>query len=302
LSRIMRALVALVTILAVAGVGALGTLVVYRARADVAHHANAAVRDRARVVSQLVHDAIKDDVNAVIGTTSRPVFHLAVVNKNYVQTHGYLSELLATQPRLATVAVYDGGGRLVTRIPNEPSIAGKLFSQQEYFRAARNSGFAHVSSLFAQLGKPRVPVIAYSIRIFHHGGIYGVLAATTPITAFDALVAPYTPAGWTVRIYNQAGERVSPSSEASGKIYTTDPIVGPALKGGSNLQRSGGSVVAAQPVADYGWAVAVSEPVKKADADLRKVTERYAVLAGGAFLLALIAAAFAWSRRAPAGS
>jgi hypothetical protein len=302
LSRITRAVVALATIFSVAGVGALGTLLVQRSRNDVVRHANTAVRDRARVVAQLVHDAVKDDVNAVIETTRRPVFHLAVVNKNYVQTHGYLSELLGTQPRLVTVAVYDGGGRLQTRIPSEPSIAGKLFSQQEYFRAARNSGLAHVSSLFSQLGKPRVPVIAYSMRIFHHGGIYGVLAATTPITAFDALVAPYTPTGWTVRIYNQAGERVSPSTEASGKTYTTDPIVGPALKGGSNIQRTGGSVVAAQPVADYGWAVAVSEPVKQADADLRKVTERNSVLAGGTFLLALIAAALAWSRRAPAGS
>ena len=302
MSRITRAVVALVTILAVAGVGALGTLLVQRARSDVKRHANSAVRDRARVLAQLVHDTIHDDVNAVIGTTTRPVFHLAVVNKNYVQTHGYLSELLATHPRLATVAVYDGGGRLVVRIPSEASIAGKQFSQQEYFRAARNSGFAHVSSLFSQLGKPRVPVIAYSIRIFHHGGIYGVIAATAPISTFDALVAPYTPAGLTVRIYNQAGERVSPSSEASGKTYTTDPVVGPALKGGTGLHRTGGSVLAAQPIADYGWAVVVSEPVKKADADLRKVTERYALLAGGAFLLALIAASLAWSRRAPAGS
>lgn len=302
LSRIARALVALVVVMAVAGVGALGTLMVLRARDDATGRANAAVRDRARVVAQLVHDALKDDVSAVIATTSRPVFHLAVVNKNYVQTHGYLSELLATHPRLATVAVYDGGGRLVTRIPSDPGIAGKQFSQQEYFRAARGSGFAHISSLFSQLGAPRVPVIAYSIRVFHHGGIFGVLAATTPITAFDSLVSPYAPAGWTVRVYNQAGERVSPSTEASGRTYTTDPVVGPALKGGSDLQRTGGSIVAAAPVTDYGWAVVVSQPAKAADAGVRKLTERLAILAGGAFLLALIAAALAWSRRTPAGS
>ena len=302
MSRITRAFVALVVILAVAGVGALGTLVVLRARDDATARADAAVRDRARVVAQLVHDAIKDDVSAVIATTARPVFHLAVVNKNYVLTHGYLSELLGTQPRLGAVAVYDGGGRLVVRIPNEPSIAGRLFSQQEYFRAARYSGFSHISSLFSQLGKPRVPVIAYSIRIFHHGGVYGVLAATTPITQFDALVAPYTPAGWTVRVYNKTGERVSPSKEASGKTYTSDPIVGPALKGGSGLHRTGGSIVAAAPVADYGWAVSVSQPAKEANASLRRLTERLALFAGGAFLLALIAATLAWSRRTPAES
>src|SRR5207248_4319598 len=124
MSRMTRALIALVVVAAVAGVGALGTLAVLRVRNDARARANAAVRDRARVVAQVVHDAIRDDVGAVIGTSTRPVFHLAVVNKKYVQTHGYLSELLATHPRLATVAIYDGGGRLVVRIPYEPSIAG----------------------------------------------------------------------------------------------------------------------------------------------------------------------------------
>jgi len=298
MSRMTRTLIALVVVAAVAGVGALGTFAVLRTRSDARARANAAVRDRARVVAQVVHDAIKDDVGAVIGTSTRPVFHLAVVNKRYVQTHGYLSELLATHPRLATVAVYDGGGRLVVRIPFEPSIAGKLFSQQEYFRVPRNSGLSHISSLFSQLGKPRVAVIAYSIRVFHHGGIYGVVAATTPITAYDTLVAPYTPAGWTVRIYDKKGELVSPSSQASGKTFTTDPLVGAALKGGSALQRIGGSVVAASSINDYGWAVSVSQPTKQADAGLRKPTERASILAGGAFLLALIGASLAWGTRA----
>ena len=293
-------LLALVTIAAVAGVGALGTLLVMRARDDAVTRANANVRDRTRAIAQVVHDAIRDDIDAVIGTTSRPVFHLAVVNKNYVQTHGYLSELLATHPRLATVAIYDRGGRLVTRIPGEPSIAGKLFSQQEYFKAARNSGFAHISALFSQLGQPKVPVIAYSIRIFHRGGVYGVLAATTPITSYDTLIAPYGDAGTTVHIYNGTGELVSPSKEASGKTYTGDPVVGPALKGGSSLRRTGGAIVAAEPVADYNWAIVVSRSAKQGDGDARKLTERLAVLAGGAFILALIAVVVAWTRRAPA--
>lgn len=300
MSRIARLLVVVVTVLALAGVGALGTLVVLRARDDATARVEVNVRDRARVVAQVVHDGIRDDVNAVIATTTRPVFHLAVENRNYVQTHGYLSELLGTHPRLVTAAVYDRAGRLVVRIPYEPSIAGKQFSQQEYFSKARNSGFVHISSLFSQLGKPKVAVIAYSIRIFHGGGVSGVLAATTPTTAFDGLVAQYTPAGATVRVYNAAGERVSPSSEASGKTYTTDPVAGPALKGGSDVRRTGGAIVAAAPVADYGWAVVVSQPAKQADAGARKLTIRLSVLAGGAFVLALIAAVAAWSRRAPA--
>ena len=299
MSRIARALAALVTIVAVAGVAALGTLLVLRARDDALARAQANVRDRARVASQLVHDAIQSDLGAVIGTTTRPIFFLAVVNKAYVQTHGYLSEMLATHPRLVTAAVYDGGGRLVVRLPFEPSIAGKQFKQQEYFSKARSSGFAHISSLFIQLGKPKVPVIAYSIRIFHRGGIYGVLAVTTPIAAFDSIVAPYTPAGFTVRIYNAAGERVSPSSEATGKTYTTDPIVGPALKGSSILRRTGGSIVAAAPVADYGWGVVVSQPARQADADARALTTRLSWYAGAATLLALIAAVVAWRRSAP---
>src|SRR5262249_3388616 len=139
MSRITRALIVSVTVLAVAGVGALGTLLVVRARDDSRARAGARVRDRGRVVAQLVHDAIKDDVSAVIATTTRPVLHLAIVNRQFVQTHAYLSELLATHPRFVTVAVFDRGGRLVVRIPGDPAIAGKQFSQQEYFRAAKSS-------------------------------------------------------------------------------------------------------------------------------------------------------------------
>ncbi len=302
MSRITRLSVALVTILAVAGVGALGMLLVVRARDDTTARAKERVRDRARVVSQVVRDAVREDLGTVAGTARRTAFYLGIVNKLVPQTNAYLSELLATHPRLVTAAVYDGAGRLVARIPRDASVVGKQFSQQEYFRAARTSSPAHISSLITQLGAPKVAVIPYSIRINYRSRFVAVLAATTPITGFDELLVPYTPLGWTVRVYDQAGERISPSAEASGKEYTTDPWVGPALKGGSSVQRVDGTISAAEPVADYGWAVVVSQPAKEANADLRKVTTGRGILAGGAFLLALIAAAIAWSRRAPAES
>jgi hypothetical protein len=299
--RIRRALVALVVILAVAGVAGLGTLGVLRAREDARARADAAIRDRVRVAARVVHDAITDDLNAVAATITRPLFRSAVISKRYSGTHAYLSELIATHPHLVAVTVFDRTGILVARIPFDPAIGGKRFSQQEYFVKAKNNAF-HISGLITQLGKPKVPVIPYSVRIFFGGGVVGVLSATTPITAFDSLVSPFTPAGATIRVYNQIGERVSPSTEASGKTYTGDTIVGPALKGGSDVRRTAGSVVASAPIADYGWAVVVSQPIRRADAGLSKLTERYVLLAGGAFLLALIAAALAWSRRAAAGS
>jgi hypothetical protein len=301
MSRITRAIVALVTILAVAGVGALGTLLVLRARDDAMKRAGSRVRDRASVAAQVVHDAIRDDFNAVVSTTTRPVFRLAVIQTNFAQTHGYLTELLATHTRLVTVAVYDRRGSLVARIPTDPAIAGKRFSQQEYFVKARDQG-SHISSLFSQLGKPKVSVIAYSARVYFGGGVVGVLAGTTPITAFDSLTAPYTPTGWAIRVYDQAGQIVSPSSEASGKTFTSDAVVGPAFTGSSTFKRTGRFVVATAPIADYGWAVAVSQPVKQADEDARTLTIRLSILAGGAFLLALVAAVAAWIRRAPAAA
>ena len=299
LSRITRAIVALVTILAVAGVGALGTLLVLRARDDAMKRAGTSVRERAQVVAQVVHDAIRDDLNAVRSTTTRPFFRAALVSKTFAQTHAYLSELIATHTRMVTVAVYDRTGHLVARIPLDPAIEGKRFSQQEYFVKARDLGY-HVSSLFSQLGNPKAPVIAYSGRVFFGGASIGVLAATTPLTAFDSLVAPYSPSGWAIRVYDQLGQIVSPSSEASGRTFTGDAVVGPAFKGSSTLKRTGRSLVAAAPIADFGWAVAVSQPAKQADENTRTLTIRLSIFAGGAFLLALIAAALAWFRRAPA--
>jgi hypothetical protein len=107
------------------------------------------------------------------------------------------------------------------------------------------------------------------------------------------------PAGSIVRIYNASGERISPSAEASGKTYTTDPTVAPALAGRSRVHRSGNSIVASEPVADFGWAVVVSQQAALGDKRVQDLTVRLSWLAGGATLLALIAAVAAWRRRAP---
>ena len=299
MSRFIRLLAALVMVLALAGVAGLGALGVMRARDDAIAREKAAARDQARAIAQVVHDSIQTDRAAVIETTRLPVLHLAVVNKNYAVTKAYLAALIVTHQRFASVGIYDGGGRLVVRIPGDPTIAGQRFGQQEYFKAARNEGVAHISNLFVQLGKPKVAVIAYSIRIFHHGGIYGVLVATTPITAFDAMVAPYAPAGSIVRVYNAAAERISPSTEASGKTYTTDPVVSSVLAGRPEIRRAGSSIIAAEPVADFGWGIVLSQQAQPGDARVQALTVRLSWLAGGATLLALIAAALAWRRHTP---
>jgi hypothetical protein len=299
LSRIARAFGALLTILALAGVAALGTLGVMRARDDAIARSNAAARDRARTIAQLIHDEITSDLDAVVATTTRPLVSLNVAQKKYVPVIPYLSELIATHQRLVSVGIYDAGGTLAVRIPGDASIAGRRFGQQEYFKTARNDPLPHISNLFVQLGKPKVPVIAYSLRLYRFGGVQGVLVGTTPITAFDTMVAPYASAGSIVRIYNASGERISPSSEASGKTYTTDPVVGPTLSGRSSVRRGGGSIIAAAPVADFGWAVVVSQQSQAGDKRVQDLTVRLSLLAGGATLLALIATAAAWRRKSP---
>jgi hypothetical protein len=296
-----RAIAAVVTMLAVAGVAGLGTLVVLRARNDAIARANTEVRDRARLAAQTMLDTLNSDLGSLLATSRRPQVNHAIVFSQYGGVDPYFSELLAANPRFVTASVYDKNGRLVLRLPRDPSIAGRLFRQQEYFSVARSTGLPHVSGMFVQLGPPKVPVIAYSIRVFHHGGTYGVIVGTTPITAFDTLLAPLTPAGWTIRVYNEPGQEVSPSSEATGKIYTTDPVVGPALKGTAGFHRNKADVVAAEPVTGYGWAVVVTEPVKQADAGGRRLTRRLSWLAGGATALALVAAAAGFrARRVPA--
>jgi hypothetical protein len=198
------------------------------------------------------------------------------------------------------VAVYDAQGRLAARIPYDRSIAGRRFGQQSYFSKARAQGFLYASDLFVQLGRPNSPVIAYSIRIFHGNSVHGVLVATIPISTFDTIVQPLVPPGWVARLYNTSGERVSPSSEASGKSYSTDAIVGPALSGRSSVHRvggSGGSIVAAEPISDIGWAVVISQPTRLTAKETRDLTERLSLLAGGSLVLAMVAAAIGWLRR-----
>jgi hypothetical protein len=297
LSRIVRALGALVTVLAVAGVAALGTLSVMRARDDGFARVNADARERARIIATIVHDAVQDDFNAVVSTSARPFFRTYIASKNYRQAAVLLSELITTHRRLTSIAVYDAGGALAYRIPGDASLMGKRFGQQEYFNAARNTSNPHISDLFIQLSKPKVPVIAYSIRVGYRAGVYGVLVGSTAITEFDDLVEPFAPAGSTVRIYNKSGEQISPAKEASAKTYKADPIVGPALGGQSSVRRATGSIVAAEPVADYGWAVVVSQPARVADKSVQDLVERLSWLAGGATLLALIATTAAWRRR-----
>ena len=299
LSRIARVVTALVLLVIVAGVAGLGAVGVLYARDDVRRHQSDAVRERAAVIASVVKDGLAGDVTALAATAGRRPFHLAVVSRQYPLTGPYLSELITLHPRFTAVAIYDGIGRLVVRIPYDPGVAGRRFGRQEYFAAAKSQGFAHISRLFVQLGRPKVPVIAFSIRIFHRSSVHGVLVATVPITSFDSLTASYIPAGWTARVYDAGGELVSPSNEASGRSYTSDPIVGPALQGRSVHRQVAGSLVAATPVDPYGWAVRVSEPKGPADAHLKTVTKRLSWYAGGATALALLGAIIAFVRRRP---
>jgi hypothetical protein len=57
--------------------------------------------------------------------------------------------------------------------------------------------------------------------------------------------------------------------------------------------------VSAAPVADLGWAVVISQPTRAGDKSVHDLTVRLSYLAGGATLLALIAAAAAWRRKSP---
>jgi hypothetical protein len=299
LSRIVRMLGALVTALAVAGVAALGTLSVMRARDDAFARQNADARDRARIVASVVHDAVQGNEAAVVDTAGREPFERAVARSDWAKAGPFILELVTAHRGFAAIAVYDRLGRLALRLPFDGSVAHRRFGQQEYFSQARNAPAPHISNLFVQLGIPKVAVIAYSMRIRLRASTYGVLVGTTPITEFDTMVVPYTPAGSIVRIYNGGGERISPSSEASGKSYTTDPVVGPALVGRSSFHRSSGSIVAAEPVPDFGWAVVVSQPARVGDKSVHDLTVRLSLLAGGATLLALIAVAAAWRRKSP---
>ena len=299
MSRIVRVLGALVTLLALAGVAALGTLGVMRARDDAFARQNADARDRARVVASVVHDALQGNAAAVADTARRDPLQRAVAASDWAKAGPFIFELVTARPGFTTVAIYDRFGRLALRIPFDGTVAHRRFGQQEYFSQAVNAQTPHISNLFVQLGTPKVAVVAYSMRIRLRASTYGVLVGTTPITEFDTLVALYAPAGSIVRLYNASGERISPSSEASGKSYTTDPVVGPALVGRSTFHRASGSIVAAEPVADVGWAVVVSQPARLGNKSVHDLTIRLSLLAGGATLLALIATTAAWRRKSP---
>jgi hypothetical protein len=299
LSRIARALTAFLLLIIVAGVAGAGTLGVLYAREDIRRHQSDAVVDRAATIASIVGDALGNDVNAVRGTSAHPGFHTAVVLRRYGDTSPYLLELASSDPRFAAIAVYDAFGRLAVRLPFDRSIAGRRFGRQEYFSKAKPQGVPHISRLFVQLGQPKVPVIAFSIRIARRSSVHGVLVATVPISQYDALIAPYIPEGWTGRIYDSGGDLVSPAKEASGRSFTNDPIVGPALQGRLVNRRVGGSLIAAAPVQSYGWAVVVSQPRATINAHLRDETVRLSWYAGAATFLAIAGVILASVRRRP---
>jgi hypothetical protein len=295
LSRIVRALMAMIVVLALAGVAGAGTMTVMRARNDAQSRVTAAARERARNIATVVRDAVQADLTAVVDSTRVQSVSLAVARHQYPAATPFLIELALTHPRFVSAGIYTTHGVLVARVPSDLTVMGRRFGQQEYFTKA-SAGSASISSLFVQLGKPRVAVIAYSVGFRHRGTVRAVLVATSPISALDSLVAPYVPPGAVARIYNETGERISPSSEASGKTYSTDPTIASALAGRSSIHRAGGQLTVAQPVADLGWAVVVSEPARSADRAVHKLTVRLSWLTGGATFLALLAAVAASAR------
>jgi hypothetical protein len=295
--RLRRALAAAVTLLALAGVAAGGTMIVLQARSNVRDRAVADLHERARAAAAVVAEEVNSDIAKVSGVATQPRFALAVAGRRWPYAQTYAAEMLKSHPRLASARILDVSGFLRVRVPASPTAIGKRFSQQEYFKAARAASTVHISKIFVELGTPKGVVVAYSMAIKVRAA-HGVLVATMPISAFEELLAQYLPPGGEIRLYDAYGELIEPSSRASARSNASDPVVGATLTGRSSARLVGGRLFESAPVTGPSWAVVVSQPSAIIDHEAQHLAMRLSWIAGGIMLLAMIAAFAAWRRQA----
>ncbi|HEV3399484.1 MAG TPA: cache domain-containing protein, partial [Actinomycetes bacterium] len=250
------------------------------------------VREQMDGLAELVGSYAKRP--SVVGAMRQPA-----TRRNRATIAFHLQELQRSRRGIDVTFATEPSGRLLDIVPDTPSIVGRDFSFQDWYKGVTATGQPYVSEAYetAATGHARVVGAAVPVRDPAGGGqgrVLGILVAAYGLDTIQRFVDDYAAAqGIRLTVTDQRGVVLAaPGTSPVGlRSRRGDPLVDAALQGRSGVsERStfAGRVVSAyEPVPSLGWAVTADVATGTAFAPIADL--RRTVLAFGAVLgLALV--------------
>jgi signal transduction histidine kinase/ActR/RegA family two-component response regulator len=179
----------------------------------------------------------------------------AVVRSDTARLTDLLAPLLAGRPDVATVGALDSTGRLVARVPVDPTVLGQPLGDRDYFGGAMRSDTVFIGDVVTSRLEPNLVVVPIAMAVRQGTVPRGVLALTIrPALLISDLQSVLDAPGREVVVADRSGATIA-STRTREALTKTGLPVGPD-HGTATLDGKPIAFVAA-PVAGTAWTLYV---------------------------------------------
>ena len=251
----------------------------------------------ARISAGDIEEKIRSDIQTGTMFTTRFVLKKAIQDRDLREMTRHLKIFIENSPSIERVFIASPDGVLLTDYPSDPRVAGKNFSDRDWFRGAMKRRAPYVSDFYQRMAEPKRYLFSIAVPFKRDdGAILAILVLQPNENYLKDAIRPSEKGNRHIYVVDRHGAKVSDSEAATDNIVDLSrvPLVRKALKGESGSERMidihGNDPVSAayHPVKEWGWGVVVERSLDEVYEPTRKVVLGFYIFTGIMLLLAVL--------------
>ncbi len=210
-------------------------------------------------------------VDIGVSLASRVHFRELVEAGKWGEAVDILREVPVDFPFIDRITINNLEGTLVADVPSAPGLVGRNFSHRDWHAAVVQSGRPYISKIYTRTALPRANVFVATVPVRNRAGdMSAILVLQVRADRFFEWVKNVDVGrdGLIYVVDREAKVASHPQFRAAGELidYSGVPVVQKMMQGLRGIEVAAGSanegerIVAYEPVAKYGWGVALEQP------------------------------------------
>lgn len=251
----------------------------------------------AKISAGDIEGKIRGDIQSGTMFTTRWVLKKAIQDRDLREMTRHLKIFIENSPSIERVFIASPDGVLLTDYPSDPKVAGKNFSDRDWFRGAMNRRAPYVSDFYRRMAEPKRYLFSIAVPFKRDdGAIFAILVLQPNENYLKDAIRPAEKGNRHIFVVDRHGAMVSDTEAATDNVVDLSrvPLVRKALKGESGSGRmidihGKDPVFAAyHPVREWGWGVVVERSLEEVYEPTRKVALGLYIFTGIMLLLAVL--------------
>lgn len=258
----------------------------------------------AKISAGDIEEKIRSDIQTGTIFTTRFLLKKAIQDRDPRKMTRHLKVFIENSPSIERVFIASPDGVLLTDYPSDPRVAGKNFSDRDWFREAMKRRAPYVSNFYQRMAEPKRYLFSIAVPFKRDdGAILAFLVLQPNENYLNDAIRSSEKGNRHIYVVDRHGARVSDTEAATDNIVDLSrvPIVRNVLKGESGSGRMidihGKDPVSASyhPVKEWGWGVVVERSLDEVYEPVRKVALGLYIFTGIMLLLAVLMA-YRWAK------